>query len=1119
MKLIYVVAAVAMLAMLIPAMAIPAAAADGLVMTLDGAEEATPDGYNVAGSIVTVTATGTVTNWWIEEVQDDPESGAAQFVDPIDPNHPTVKQGAVKVQGTGGEYKIWATIGSVNYSVGKKWGDITDTEISPNQSKYLTWNETLKRYEGSATIMDTIYADFWYGTPATFHAHVAQGAIVNWYLVPGSAVVDMTAAHASVVKARILALGVPFFTQFGTYAAPIGTTTTTISDKDGESEVSIFATGPETVQVVAIAEYPDQNPQKDVFPEVSVVTFKIKQLEVVPQVRWVGEKIVLEKNFGYNYIGNHVQFTLENQSVGTLEAVGTADQGKATGQQSVVDTTVDGNGLASCILKSSAQGEAKVELAVYDNDDLLIENEHSFTVYYLQFAGVILGNVQGKRAGHNSGLWTPPNPWDPTGSFNGAVSPAIPDETTDVLGHNVSADTLLRARVRGYFTNSVRNPARMTPEAVDTDGDGEADLIIPEYAWVLPDDWSNPKLMGAGAKTHWDIMDNPFDDIVAVDDPQGPYGVASWNIPQWTTYAVDTPDIVAAYPVVGPFSPGIELMTPMGWAVPNPRPDGKREYQTVVPNGTKEITNSSTYIDFLDPLTTRTIKMSWDCPMPPAKITYVILDKAKTITVGTNGVEVSNIDVGRSGFFKPADKTDIYYLWVTNPMHLEAPPVKVYTNPFYFIMVPAHEYIVAFGNNEHYDWATFGSLDPLRTAQGPYPFWSFINVDEDAEVYTSNTQYPTIASVYSDNHGEAMVWLNGDWNLNLDYWSNKEGVNVPVGQQVGSTTVQVIADYPYARGLPGYLSNTIEKNWMWGSVILGASNSHPFADGTATIVADTRMILTAGDYHITGGTRPYQNGTSQDKVVWIWACDRDGKATGVADAKVSWSVDHGVYILDTNGFISGYNDITENVLLVDGFLAGTNGTPAHEVGGVHRTSGVSSMISPRYDHAYILEVPATRPDGQAFTAEQADLWKSLTAEEALFYKFFNKSLAPDGLQPDDFVVAALDLFSEDTTADCTVSIQIRSAEFAPEGSATGLLKYSSNVYFNPADPEGSYPLDDAVKPGDANMDNQVNMGDVTVIEKMILGLKAPNVQADVNCNSTVDMGDVVRLERTLLGLK
>jgi len=1049
MKLIYLIAAVTMLAMLIPAMAIPVSAADGLTMTMG----TTPDGgYDVTGSIVTVTASSAPTAWWIENIAVGPSVGEAVILPPY-----TMTDMSVRVQGTWGEANIWATINGVDYSINKKWGQIVNTVISGNQSVFLTWNESAKCYQGAVSVKDTVYGDFIDKDGNHLTPNPAmQGVIYNWYLVAGNAVVPGTApgpkAEAPALKTAVAGLAKPFFTEFGLPVPPpavfppslLGTSQVTVSGTDGASTVGVYANGPETVQVVVVPQYPG-DPQLQVNTEVTVINFKVRQLEVVPQVRWVGEKIVLEKNFTTSYAGYPVKFTSENAN-GTLEGIGNY----VSADQNTIETTVDANGLASCILKSSQPGEYNVELALYNMEKKEIENEHAFTVYYLKFAGVTLGNVVGKRDGHNKGLWTPSNPWDPT-----------TDEVTDDAHHNVSADTLLRARVKGWFVNSNMNPGRPLPEAVDTNGDGVADLVIPAWAWVLPDDWANPALMGVAGRIHWDIMDNPFDAVVSTN-PQGPYGMYAWdNSSAPSVYKIGP--AVAAYPVVGPFSPGIELMTPTGWLVPNPRPDPARSYQTVVPNGVKEFgTTPALY--------------GWDAPMPPAKITFKILNNAFNVTYGTQ-----TFDVGKAGFFKPAMKTDIYYWMVFNATRPTEGPTKVYTAPFYCIMVPAHEAIPAFGNNEAYDWATFGTLDPVRDPQGPYPFWTFINVDEDPAVPTANAQYPTIASVYSDNHGEAMVWLNGNWNLNLSFWSAKGGADVPQYTVVGETVVQAIADYPYARGHANYLSNTIEKIWEWGGLILGAY-SHQFADETSTSTAATRMVLTAGNFTVTGGVAPNQDGTSKDKVVWIWATDRDGKQSGVLGARVLWNTGvKGPYILGTNGWISGYNDITKAITLEDGFLAGTGGVIDN---GTARTIGHSFLKNPS------------------------------PAEATLFYKFYNPTHDPAGLQPSDFAVAAIDIKDDSGVVDCTVGIQIFSKDFGFPGTPMGMVQYETNVDFAQA-----YPLDDFIKIGDANLDNSVNMGDVTIIEKIILKLKVSNAQADVNCDGDVNMGDVVKLERQLLGLK
>lgn len=54
------------------------------------------------------------------------------------------------------------------------------------------------------------------------------------------------------------------------------------------------------------------------------------------------------------------------------------------------------------------------------------------------------------------------------------------------------------------------------------------------------------------------------------------------------------------------------------------------------------------------------------------------------------------------------------------------------------------------------------------------------------------------------------------------------------------------------------------------------------------------------------------------------------------------------------------------------------------------------------------------------------------------------------------------------------------------------------------------------KPGDANHNGEVDMGDVTKVERIILGLDNPVTEADANSSSVIDMGDVVAIELTIM---
>src|SRR5512143_516792 len=110
--------------------------------------------------------------------------------------------------------------------------------------------------------------------------------------------------------------------------------------------------------------------------------------------------------------------------------------------------------------------------------------EPGFVVLYLKIEDISFGSVAGAREGHNTGLWTPPNPWN-----------TATDSNTETL--NVSADDLLRARVRGWFMgdNLSTRPARVQDYDPNTDSnengipDDDPDILLPAGRWILPDDW------------------------------------------------------------------------------------------------------------------------------------------------------------------------------------------------------------------------------------------------------------------------------------------------------------------------------------------------------------------------------------------------------------------------------------------------------------------------------------------------------------------------------------------------------------------------------------------------------------------------------------------------------
>jgi len=1095
-KLIYVVAALTLLAMLIPAMAVPVSAAPPslsmvLVDPITGIAGVTPDsGYNVRGSIVEVTATPGPVTWSLV-----PTSPVATIISSTTTN--------ARVQGVLGNITIQATnSGNETAGIGKKFGLIDHTDITAPGSTYVTWNEQEKVWKaGPITITDTVTGSF-DSSPST---NPMQGVILNWYLLPGNMALNLSAGeyldHGSPViqglKNRfdgyLAAANKVQHVSFNTWGVNNGNAQVrywqNISNASGQNMINLYAKGEEAVQIVVIPEYPG-DPQIAITPEITSYNFYTTEAEVVPQVRWAGEKIVLEKYFGPTYNGKDVCFSLQNGSIGALEGI-SANESFANSAWSTIQ-----NGFASCILVASDAGVANVVAGLYEaNQGASLGNQHFFTVYFLKFESVTIGDVLGKRVGHNTGLWEinaqhATNPWDVT-----------TDSTTQTL--NVSQDALVRARVKGWFTNSnpsVRPVRTVNPANSTLNNPDSATLSLPAGRWILPDDWATlagPNWMQS--RIHWDIMSNPDGSVSSASwvgscltgDELGNYIKYAFGAVATNPVTHAPLPIVGNDDVIGPFSPGLEIMTPAGWEIVNaPLWDATyRNMHTVVPDGNLNI---------------------WDAPMPAAKVIYQIQD------AGTNP------NKGEAGYFKAVNKTDIYYTMVPNPLYQPLQPpgpsnlqyIKVYTNPFYQEMVPAHEAIPAFVNNGGYDWYSFDST------YGAYIFWEFINQNRYLPIVTTADPagHPTCVEVYSDNHGEAMVWLNGNWNLYMagtPNYLNKGANDVPYQAIVGQTTVQATVDYPYSRLHQAFQSNTDTKTWLWGGLILGA-DEHVYANGESSQTDQTRMVISAGTWvgYPNGktGTAPNEAAVSKDKVVWVWVSDRDGLAGGVLGARVVWTISpavaSSVKISDRtcetpDDGISQYNEVTKNIFLTHGFLKDTNGGvtdyPANQ-------NGVSYLRTPT------------------------------AVEKVLFNKFWgfgyrdpithlitsNATSTLNGLNPDNFCVAAIDL--EDLTGGtnvygrCNVTIDIYSTDYNPLSPpsmvADKYVSYNTNINFATAD-----PLDDAIRAGDANCDGVVNMGDVTAVERMILGYSTVTSNAVLNSEGTVDMGTVVKIERTILGLK
>ncbi|MBM4462845.1 MAG: hypothetical protein FJ012_05855, partial [Chloroflexi bacterium] len=630
--------------------------------------------------------------------------------------------GALSVQVTDTE--------GTTYQGEKKWGKIWETQISKPGATKMTWSEYWKKWSGSGQASDLVIGAFvvQQGVQPVVITNPADGAIVHWYLFNSR--LDIAAHNLNRLDdGAVLKAQLDFLLSF--YGAEhvwftsgnVGANdryTQTISGDSGDigrTNVSFAADAEEAVRIIALVDYAfPQGVQALVRPEFTSWNFWTQEMEKVPQVRWAGEKIVLEKYWGIEFVepGNGtyvVHYALEGGSPGTLESLHGLLFNQTNSAYSVW-APIDPDGVSRCILTSEKPGEADVTASLYwyptDPEGIpigpgVLLNQHGFVVFFLKFESITLTKVPGERSGHNTGDWIPGNPCidDPTPAGQLAA---------DLLAKeaNVSADDLLRVRVRGWFMGDDQSIRQK--EYCDVNGNGILDMydyVLPEGRWVLPDDWqylAGPQWQQF--RSNYDIMNTPsIPSATSYYTPLGPYYTAAGE--------------VGNFPVIGPYS---SLDGNMAVGLPYTSLPGRQfgARDTTVPDGI----------------------LNWyDCPMPPAKVTFEILSGP--------------------GYFRAADKADIYYMWDYG--------WRYWTNPYYAIEIPAGQEIPPFCNNGGYDWDSWGwSKEP---GYGPYWFWRIINRlpfgTPLGATMPDDPAHPTKVQVYTDNHGEAMVYINGDWNLNL----------------------------------------------------------------------------------------------------------------------------------------------------------------------------------------------------------------------------------------------------------------------------------------------------------------------------------------------------------------
>jgi hypothetical protein len=290
-------------------------------------------------------------------------------------------------------------------------------------------------------------------------------------------------------------------------------------------------------------------------------------------------------------------------------------------------------------------GEMFLDPDAFDFSEVL--NKHAFLVWWLKIYQTKLTNVDGAREFHNNGAWT---------SGDGE------DTEADTL--NVSADTLLRVKVKGWFEGG--NNSSRGAVCVDLDGDGDGI------------DNDGDTLFGEDKK---DDVDNDADTKVDEDLEAGvPYPISS--------YEAGCPD------------PGDEMLPNGAWVLPDDLPAlaGPDAIHTR-PNWDVMSEADDAYTGAIGPKSTLDshdpVLRIWvgyktvvpdgaitaaDAIMPPLKIRASIADNKD-----------ATVDDGESGYLKEALKGIVY----------------ASSNDYRSIMIPASPWIPAMVNDGGYDWSSW----------------------------------------------------------------------------------------------------------------------------------------------------------------------------------------------------------------------------------------------------------------------------------------------------------------------------------------------------------------------------------------------------------------------------
>jgi hypothetical protein len=463
-----------------------------------------------------------------------------------------------------------------------------------------------------------------------------------------------------------------------------GTTNATLS----VNATSLTPCTPETVMIVILVSYPGGDDATDdpfngeniVCIEKGKKTFhKGREPELTevktPQLRWAGEKIVLEKDWSDIITGQpneyYVEYNLEFESVGTLHPVGD----HTAYSEGLVVTLLDDYGVSRCILESEQAGEADVDAALYytveDGDDELV-SEMGFLVYFLEFEDVTLAEDITPESG-------------------------LTDLDTD------TDDADVAVRVKGFFDYQHSHLMATTREAtaIDLNGDSVADKWLPAGRYVLPDDWwLIAETTNINLRPNFDLMDQPDDDITSTSE-LGPYDTD-------VRTATDPPE--AEEPCIGPFNTLQPWSTVDKWITEATVPADftVAAPYTPPPRTAADLRNTVVPDGIID---------EWDAPMPQALVIFEITD-----VTGPSDADLSGLDKGSLAGYGFIGTPKVYQ----SPFYAVEIPSSEY--------IPALGYNWnSWGADGPYEyWEDLGLASIIaNTSESPED-------DDDVEVYSDN---------------------------------------------------------------------------------------------------------------------------------------------------------------------------------------------------------------------------------------------------------------------------------------------------------------------------------------------------------------------------------------------